>query len=72
MDTFLGVYILFGVPFDRGEFVAFIDQSGVGKAAIVLLLTRLYEPDSGEIRVDGCVHDTLVAVYISKCHEATG
>jgi subfamily B ATP-binding cassette protein MsbA len=39
--------------FERGEFVAFVGQSGAGKSTIVSLLTRLYEPDEGEIRADG-------------------
>jgi subfamily B ATP-binding cassette protein MsbA len=38
---------------NRGEFVAFVGQSGAGKSTIVSLFTRLYEPDSGEIRGDG-------------------
>jgi subfamily B ATP-binding cassette protein MsbA len=38
---------------DRGEFVAFVGPSGAGKSTIVSLLTRMYEPDEGEIRADG-------------------
>jgi subfamily B ATP-binding cassette protein MsbA len=47
--------ILDGVSFDfeRGEFVAFVGQSGAGKSTVVSLLTRLYEPDSGAVRADG-------------------
>jgi len=43
--------ISFGV--NRGEFIAFVGQSGAGKSTIVSLLARLYDPDSGEIRADG-------------------
>jgi subfamily B ATP-binding cassette protein MsbA len=43
--------ISFGV--ERGEFVAFVGQSGAGKSTIVSLLARLYDPDEGEIRADG-------------------
>jgi subfamily B ATP-binding cassette protein MsbA len=47
--------VLDGVSFDidRGEFVAFVGQSGAGKSTVVSLLTRLYDPDGGEIRADG-------------------
>jgi subfamily B ATP-binding cassette protein MsbA len=38
---------------DRGEFVAFVGPSGAGKSTIVSLLTRMYEPDTGEIRANG-------------------
>lgn len=39
--------------FDRREFVAFVGPSGAGKSTIVSLLTRMYDPDEGEIRADG-------------------
>ncbi|MCU4718146.1 ABC transporter ATP-binding protein [Halapricum hydrolyticum] len=39
--------------FEKGEFVGFVGQSGAGKSTIVSLLLRMYEPDSGEIRVNG-------------------
>lgn len=47
--------VLDGVSFavERGEFVAFAGQSGAGKSTIVSLLTRMYDPDEGEIRADG-------------------
>jgi subfamily B ATP-binding cassette protein MsbA len=38
---------------DRGEFIAFVGQSGAGKSTIVSLLARLYDPDQGEIRANG-------------------
>lgn len=37
----------------RGDFIAFVGESGAGKSTIVSLLARMYEPDSGEIRVNG-------------------
>jgi subfamily B ATP-binding cassette protein MsbA len=43
--------VLDGVSFsvEVGEFVAFVGPSGAGKSTIVSLLTRMYEPDGGEI-----------------------
>ena len=39
--------------FEKSEFIAFAGQSGAGKSTIVSLLTRMYEPNSGEIRANG-------------------
>ena len=49
-----GELVIDGLSFsvDRGEFVAFVGPSGVGKSTIVSLLTRMYEPDSGTIEAD--------------------
>ncbi len=38
---------------ERGEFVAFVGQSGAGKSTIAALLAQLYSPDAGEIRAGG-------------------
>jgi subfamily B ATP-binding cassette protein MsbA len=47
--------ILRGISFEikRGNFIAFVGQSGAGKSTIVSLLARMYDPDSGKIRADG-------------------
>jgi len=38
---------------ERGEFIAFIGQSGAGKSTIASLLVRMYDPDSGQILANG-------------------
>ncbi len=43
--------VSFGV--EKGEFVAFVGQSGAGKSTIVSLLTRMYEPNAGTITSNG-------------------
>ncbi len=36
-----------------GEKVAFVGATGAGKTSVIKLLTRLYEPQKGTIRIDG-------------------
>lgn len=50
-----GEQVLRGISFDvkRGEFVAFVGQSGAGKSTIVALLSRIYDLDDGQITVNG-------------------
>jgi subfamily B ATP-binding cassette protein MsbA len=47
--------ILKGISFEvnKGEFIAFVGQSGAGKSTIVSLLARMYEYDRGTIRAGG-------------------
>lgn len=49
------VEVLSGVTFDvaRGERVAFVGESGVGKTTLASLLLGLYPLSSGRLRVDG-------------------
>ena len=42
-----------------GESVAFIGRTGCGKTTLLSLLTRLYDPDSGSILLDGVDIQTL-------------
>lgn len=47
--------VLDGIDFEveKGEFIAFVGQSGAGKSTIVSLIARLYHQDSGRILADG-------------------
>lgn len=41
------------VSINPGERIGIVGQSGVGKSTLVSLILRLYEPQQGEIRIDG-------------------
>lgn len=57
--------VLNGVSFkiNAGEKMAFVGQNGAGKTTLIKLLLRFYEPDSGQILLDG--------VDISKYNKET-
>ena len=38
---------------DRGEVVGFLGPNGAGKSTTMRLITQYYEPDAGDIRLDG-------------------
>jgi ATP-binding cassette subfamily B protein len=44
---------------EPGEHVAIVGRSGAGKTALVSLLTRLYDPGSGRVTIDGVDVATL-------------
>jgi ATP-binding cassette subfamily B protein len=50
-----GKFVLRGISFSvpAGKTVALVGPSGGGKTSLAVLLQRLYEPQEGEIRVDG-------------------
>ncbi|GAI28075.1 unnamed protein product, partial [marine sediment metagenome] len=39
--------------FEKGKTTAIVGRSGAGKTTIINLLLRLFEPDKGEVRIDG-------------------
>ncbi len=55
VKSFQGRRVLDGLDFDirRGETVVVIGRSGEGKSVLLKHITRLLEPESGEIWVDG-------------------
>ncbi len=50
-----GEWVLKGLSFrvERGQRAAFVGATGVGKSTIISLLSRCYEPQMGEILLDG-------------------
>jgi ABC-type multidrug transport system fused ATPase/permease subunit len=41
------------ITFEKGKTTAIVGRSGIGKTTIINLLLRLFEPDKGEIKIDG-------------------
>ena len=50
-----------------GEVVALVGETGAGKTTIVNLLTRFYDADSGEIRIDGVPITRIKRADLRKC-----
>lgn len=64
-------WILKGISFKikPHEFVAIVGATGSGKSSIIKLLTRLYEPQQGEIKING--HD-LKDIPLADLRKFTG
>ncbi len=43
----------FSFEIKKGEIIALVGPNGAGKSTLVRLLSRLYDPDSGSVKIDG-------------------
>ena len=57
-----------------GQKVGLVGRSGAGKSTIIALLQRLYDPDAGEVLIDGqnIAHVTQKSLRSSHCGGSTG
>ncbi len=76
--SFPGVKALDRVRLDlyRGEVTALVGENGAGKSTLVKVLTGIYRPDEGEIRLDGATLDLRTPeaarrVGITAIHQET-
>lgn len=56
----------FSLQIQPGETVAIVGSSGVGKSTIVSLLLRLYEPNAGQILIDGYPLNTMKLEFLRR------
>lgn len=68
LDTRGGVEVLHGVSFraEPGQMVALVGSSGAGKSTIAQLIPRLYDVDSGAVRLSGIDVRELSAASIRE------
>ncbi|MDR1801588.1 MAG: ABC transporter ATP-binding protein [Lachnospiraceae bacterium] len=57
----------FNVEIEKGELYGLIGPNGAGKTTVFNLLTGVYKPDSGTIKLDGRDITGLKTAYVSKC-----
>jgi len=50
----------------KGEKLAIVGQNGVGKSTLMKLILRLYEPDAGEILINGNPYETIMLNALSR------
>jgi len=54
----------FNLKIERGERLSIVGESGAGKTTLLYLLTKLFEPDSGKIVVNGKIAASTFTNYI--------
>ena len=54
----------FSLQVERGEQVAIVGESGAGKTTLLCLMTKLFQPDGGEIFVGGKIYAATFENYI--------
>lgn len=56
---FGSLHVLDNISFDikKGEFMCVVGPTGCGKTTFLNMLTKIYEPTSGELRIDGELAD---------------
>jgi ABC-type sugar transport system ATPase subunit len=59
--SFGGIHAIKGIDLtiDRGQIVGLVGENGAGKSTIIKLLSGVYPPDQGSIKIDG--HETRFA-----------
>lgn len=57
--SFGGTHAVRDVSFDvaAGEVLALLGQNGAGKSTVIKILAGVYQPDAGDIRLAGAIHD---------------
>lgn len=57
--SFGGTHAVRDVSFDvaAGEVMALLGQNGAGKSTVIKILAGVYQPDAGDIRLAGAIHD---------------